>query len=370
LIKKKIFTPGPTQVHPDVLKAIISANVYHRGTEFRELYRRLLVKLKQIFLTEGNICVLSSSGTGAMETAVSNFCIPGSNALVINLGRFGQRWAEICRAYGISVTEIKKPYGSSVTPEDIPPDIISDIGTVFLTHTETSTATVTDIAKMSAFIKSNSDATIIVDAITSVGAIEFRMDEWKVDVAVSASQKGFMTQPGLSIIAFNERALKISEINPMPRFYFDIRKELKSQLEGLTRWTPAVGLFFGLDKACEIILEYGLENWWEKTSNSAKYFRDFCIRSGFKLFSESPSDSITAFSLPDGMKSSLLINALKTKHGIIVANGQAELKDKIVRISHMGDIDCSDTCDLCDVITQEFEIIINDNSAPDVIEKD
>lgn len=354
---KKIFTPGPTQVHPDVLNVVVSNTPYHRSSDFGYFHQELLDKLRKIFMTDSHICVLTCSGTGAMEAAVVNFCSRNDKILFVNQGRFGARWGQICKAWGLDSFEISIPYGESVLPEDFDRNILEKSDVIFLTHVETSTATSTDIKLISQYIKKNSNAIVITDAVTSVGAVEFRMDEWGIDVAVSASQKGMMTPPGLAIIAFNDKAIGKLRSSDLPRFYFDLNKEIRSISNNLTSWTPSVNLFYGLDKAADIILEYGIEKWWNKTVSSAGLFRDFCLSNNLELFSRKPADSLTAFSLPDGMSSTLLVKALREKHGIQIADGQADLKGKIARVSHMGNIFPDDTLELVDIIYHELKIL-------------
>lgn len=358
MLKKKIFTPGPTQVHPDVLKATIAFDTYHRSQDFRAFHTQLNSKLKNIFQTSENLNILTTSGTGALETAVINFCRPGDNILFINQGRFGARWGAICKAHGLNAVELHIDYGKCAVIADLDNVNFSNISVVLLTHTETSTATLTDIKTLTEYINNKCNALVIVDAVTSVGAIEFRMDDWNIDVAVSASQKGLMTQPGVAIIAYSDNAKAIMMDNPMPRYYFDLRKELKSvEEDGFTMWTPAVGLFYGTDKACDIILNEGLENKWRKTHEMAEYFRNSSIENGFGLFSSNPSDSLTAITMPAGIPSGKLIRAMKDKYGVHIANGQAEMKDKIARFSHMGDLELSDFKELNELLVKEFKNI-------------
>ncbi|HWA05565.1 MAG TPA: alanine--glyoxylate aminotransferase family protein [Ignavibacteria bacterium] len=359
MLKKKIFTPGPTQVHPDVLKATIAYDTYHRSPAFKAFHSGLIAKLSQIFKTSQNINILTTSGTGSLDTAVTNFCEPGSNVLFINQGRFGARWGAICRAYNINAVELPIEYGKAAEVSDLEDVNLSNVSAVLLTHTETSTASLTDIKKLTEYIKSKSDALVIVDAVTSVGAIEFRFDDWHLDVAVSASQKGLMTQPGLAIIAYSEKAREKMESNPMPRFFFDLRKEYRSVKEdGVTMWTPAVGLFYGLDKACDIILSEGIENRWKRTNQIAEYFRSESLKNGFGLFSSSPSDALTAITLPHNIPTGKLIKAMKENHGVHMANGQAEMKEKIARISHMGDLELDDFVELNKLLLAEFKKLI------------
>ncbi|MCC7158682.1 MAG: alanine--glyoxylate aminotransferase family protein [Ignavibacteria bacterium] len=357
MLKKKIFTPGPTQVHPDVLKATISFDTYHRSAEFKSFHIKLVEKLKSVFLTKQNLHILTTSGTGALETAFINFCRPGDNVLYINQGRFGARWGAIAAAYGVNAAELKIPYSEAAGIEEMKNLNFDGINAVLLTHTETSTATLTDIQALSEYIKANSNALVIVDAVTSVGAIEFKMDDWNIDVAVSASQKGLMTQPGLAIIAYSNIAKKVMMDNPMKRYFFDLRKEIKSFDEGQTTWTPAVGLFYGIDKACDIILAGGIETKWNQTKEIAEWFRKDSVNNGFGIFSKRPSDSLTAITLPGGIPAGMLIRAMKDKYGVHMANGQAEMKDTIARVSHMGDIQLDDIKKLSSLLKEELQIL-------------
>ncbi|MCC6865036.1 MAG: alanine--glyoxylate aminotransferase family protein [Ignavibacteria bacterium] len=358
MLNKKIFTPGPTQVHPDVLKAAIQFDTYHRSSEFRKFHLGLIEKLKSIFITNEHLHIITTSGTGAMEAAVLNFCAPGENVLFINQGRFGARWGAICKAHNVNAVELAIEYGSTAKVSDLENINLTNLSAILLTHVDTSTATITDIKNLSEYIRSKTNALIIVDAVTSIASTEFRFDDWGIDCAVSASQKGLMTQPGIAVAAFSNRALKKLNNNPMPRYYFDLRKEIKSlNEEGYTSWTPAVGLFYSLDKSCDIILKDGLENRWKKTNQMAEFFRTESVKNGFGLFSKFPSDSLTALTIPHGIPTGLLISALCEKYGIRLANGQAEMKDKIARISHMGDLDLADFKELCILMAKEMKIL-------------
>lgn len=357
---KKIFTPGPTQVHPEVLKAAIQFDTYHRSADFRDFHLSLVNKLKNIFKTEQNLNILTTSGTGSMEASILNFCSPGDNVLFINQGRFGARWGAICRAHNLNAIELPIEYGRSAGIEDLEKVNLSGINVVLLTHVDTSTATVTDIKKLTQYIKQNSNALVIVDAVTSIAAIEFNFDAWELDAAVSASQKGMMTQPGLAIIAYSNAAYEKLITNDMPRYFFDLRKEYESQKnEGLTTWTPAVGLFYALGKSCDIILEEGLENRWKRTEQMAEYFRNESVKNGFGLFSNNPCNSLTALTLPSNIPSGRLITALREKYGIRTANGQAEMRDKIMRVSHMGDLDIEDFKELCEIMKLELQNLLD-----------
>lgn len=360
--KTRLFTPGPTEVPLPILEEISKFRTYHRSHEFKNLYISLSHKLRDIFKTGNYISILTSSGTGAMEAAVVNFCFPDEKILYIDQGRFGQRWGLICKAHRLNTNAVKVEYGKVVSSfDDITTDL-SKVQAILLTHVETSTSAITNIRKLAQEIRNRTDALIIVDGIASIGSVEFSMDEWGIDVAVTASQKGFMNPPGISVIAFNDKAKRKMDNNGSNRFYFDLKKELISfQDYGYTSWTPAVGLFYGLDKACSIILEEGLENHWGKISRNAEYFRDSSVKLGFKLFSGFPSDSVTALTMPGKLDSTGLIARLKEYHNVIIANGQGDLKGKIIRVSHMGNYELKDFEFLSDALGAELNKMMKNN---------
>jgi serine---pyruvate transaminase len=353
-LANKLFTPGPTEVPRSVLDSIINFKTYHRSIEFKNLYSSLKEKLRKVFFTSGNLNVLTSSGTGAMECAVTNFCNLSDKVLYVNLGKFSKRWGEICNSYGIKAQEVSVKPGSAPSLREFQELNLEEFSVIFLTHSETSTATILDIKTIARHVKDNSDSLVIVDAITSAGAIEFKMDEWKVDAAVSASQKGLMCLPGLSVIAYNDIAEQKIHQRGMRRYYFDLRKEFIGSKEDLTAWTPAIGLFYGLNTSVSILLEEGLENVWSRVSKIAEYFRKESVNIGFKLYSKAPVDSLTALVMPDNIPSSILIDVLREKYGIYIANGQGELKDKIIRVSHMGSLSMNDFIELIQILKLEL----------------
>lgn len=355
----KIFTPGPTEVPQPVLDSIVRHKIHHKSEEFKLLYKRLVDKLKKIFMTEQNLVVLTGSGTAAMEASVLNFCSSKSRVLSIDQGRFGKRWGSICKAFGISADEVPVERGDAVNQELLESYDLAGYDVFFLTHCETSTATLTDVRLITDLIRKQSDALVIVDAITSVGAIEFSMDAWGIDCAVAASQKGLMCPPGLSVVAFSERARQKMLENGLGRYYFDLRKEISAfEEENFTSWTPSVGLFFGLDTAADLILDEGLKNAWSRVKSTAQYFRKQSVKKGFDVFSKCPSDSLTALTMPEGTTSEVLIKRMKSKHGLLIANGQDELRNKIIRISHMGALTLEDFVILSDLLQKELNDIL------------
>jgi aspartate aminotransferase-like enzyme len=353
-LAKKLFTPGPTEVPRSVLNSIIDFKTHHRSIEFKSLYSSLSDKLKKIFFTNGNVNVLTSSGTGAMECAVTNFCNSSDKVLFVNMGRFSKRWGEICSVYGIKADEMYIEPGSAPAVSDFRRLNMEKYNVILLTHSETSTATISDVKTITKHLKNNSKALVIVDAITSAGAIEFKMDEWGVDAAVSASQKGLMCLPGLSVIAYNDAAERKIHDQNLKRYYFNLHREFTASQENLTAWTPAIGLFYGLNSSISLLLDKGLENVWSRVSKMSEFFRNEAVKIGFKLFSKAPVDSLTALVMPDNIPSYRLIDILREKYGIYIANGQGELKDKIIRVSHMGNLNMNDFEELIKFLRTEL----------------
>lgn len=359
-LNKRLYTPGPAEVPFPVLKEIIQHRTYHRSDEFKSLYKKLISQLKDILQTSYHISVLTSSGTGAMEAAIVNFCNKIDKIVYLNQGIFGRRWGSICKSFSLDPREVKIRTGNVVRSiDDIDFDILG-VSVFLLTHVETSTGSVTDLKTLIQDIKTETDALIIVDAVSSVASIEFYMDKWGIDVAITASQKSLMNPPGLSIIAYNERAKNKMYNNGGGRFYFDLRKEFESFTKfSLTAWTPSIGLWYGLDKACSMILDETLENRWSRTRDTANFFREEAVRIGFKLFSQCPSDSVTALSVPDGVSSTELIKRLNQNHDMVISDGQDDLKGKIIRVSHMGNYKLEDFKLLIDALDIELKALMH-----------
>lgn len=337
-MKKRLFTPGPTPVPENVALAMAQPIIHHRNPEFIEIFSRVNENLKYLFQTEQDVFTLTSSGTGAMEAAVSNLLSFGDKAIFVNGGKFGERWGEICRAYGVEAIEIKIEWGRSVTAEEIIEQLKKhpDVKAVYVTHSETSTGVFTNVKELSKVVHENSDAVIVVDGITSIGAHELYMDKWELDVVIAGSQKGLMIPPGLSFIALSEKAWKMVESSNLPKYYFSLKKAKKALQNGDTPWTPGIALVVALDVSLKMIREEGLENVWKRHEKLSKAVREGCRAIGLKLFGEPPSHAVTAVCFPDGIDKKTFQKILKYKYGITVAGGQEHLKDKIFRISHLG----------------------------------
>jgi len=338
MYKKRLFTPGPTPVPEHVMLTMAEPLIHHRHPEFIALFERVNENLKYLFQTKQNVYTLTSSGTGAMETAVCNLLSPGDMALFVNTGKFGERWGEICSVYGVRAEEVKVVYGNAVDPDEIIKRLTSnpEIKVVFLTQSETSTAVANDIKTIAQKVRAVSDALIVVDGITSVGSLEMKMDEWGLDVVLTGSQKGLMIPPGLAFIAVSERAWNAIDNSKLPKFYFSLKKAKQAITAEGTPWTPAISLFIGLDAALQMIRNEGIENVWQRHQRIADAVREGCKAIGLTLFAKSPSNALTAVNFPPGIDEKQFTKIVKGKYGFTLAGGQSEMKGKIFRISHLG----------------------------------
>lgn len=345
--RQRLFTPGPTPVPQDVMDAIARPVIHHRHEEFAEIFRRISENLSYVFQTREPVYTLTSSGTGAMETAVCNLLSPADEVLYVNAGKFGARWGEICRSYGVKAEEITCEWGQAADPASIG-RALGTMGrpgrtkAVFLTHCETSTGVAHDIREITRVVRSSSEALVVVDGITSVGALELRMDEWGIDVVLTASQKGLMVPPGLSFIGLSGRAWNSVVSSTLPRYYFDLRAAKEALSRFNTPWTPATSLVVGLDVALSMMKREGMEDLWKRHARLAAAMRGGCEALGLKLFPSVSSNALTVVSPPAGVDPARLIRTLKADHAVVVAGGQGPLKGKIMRIAHLGYFNDSD----------------------------
>jgi aspartate aminotransferase-like enzyme len=344
MFKKRLFTPGPTPVPEHVMLAMAQPMIHHRHPEFGALFRRVNENLQYLFQTNQSVITLTSSGTGAMEAAVVNLLSAGDVALFVNAGKFGERWGELCRAYGIQAEEIPVPWGESVDPQTVGERLKKNraVKAVFITHSETSTGAVQDVRTVARVVREHSEALVVVDGITSVGAVELRMDDWGLDVVMSGSQKALMIPPGLAFIAMGDRAWQQVGKSRSPRYYFDLGRARKTLEKNETPWTPAVSLFVGLDVALEMIRSEGLDQVWKRHAILADAVRSACIALGLRLLAKIPSNALTAVFIPESIDAKKFSSSLKQTYGITVAGGQGNLKGKIFRISHLGYYDMLD----------------------------
>jgi len=311
---------------------------HHRGPEFKKVFAEVSEQLKEFFRTEGEVLTLTSSGTGAMEGAVVNLLSRGEKVITMEGGKFGQRWGQICRAYGLEVVPIVVEWGEAISPAQLE-DVIRqhpDTAAVLMTHSETSTGVALDVQALVDVVHRHSNALVIVDGITSVGVLPFYKDAWDIDVCVSGSQKGVMIPPGLAFVALNERAWQKAAASDLPKYYFDFLKARKTLANDTTPWTPATTLVVGLHESLNMILKKGLEYFWDKYARLAFSTRAGAQAIGLELFAKIPSNALTAIKVPAGIDGLELVNRLRTEYGVTVAGGQEHLKGKIFRVAHMG----------------------------------
>ncbi|MBS3919216.1 MAG: alanine--glyoxylate aminotransferase family protein [Deltaproteobacteria bacterium] len=337
--KKYLFSPGPTMLPPEVLLKMAEPIMHHREPEFEKIFAEIREGLKYLFQTKNEVLVLTSSGTGAMEGAVSNLLSRGDKALVIRGGKFGERWGEICKAYGIEFIPIDVEWGRAVEPESIRKALESDsaIRAVYTQASETSTGVRHPIREIAEIVKRYEDKLIVVDAITGIGVFNLPMDQWGIDVVVSGSQKALMLPPGLAFAALSEKAWRLAERSDLPKFYFDFKKELKSTKKNQSSYTPAISLFVGLRESLNMIRKEGLEPLFRRHEKLARATREAVKALGLGLFApDSPSDAVTAVKIPEGIDGERLKDLFFEKFGITVAEGQDRAKGKIIRIAHLG----------------------------------
>jgi len=338
LIKKSyLLSPGPTPVPERVLASAALPIIHHRTEEFSEILQETCEGIQYVFQTKNDVFVLTSSGSGAMEAAVVNTLSPGDKVISINGGKFGDRWGKICRAYGIETHEIILEWGDHLEKDVLAKELRahSDAKAVFATLAETSTGTVYDIQGYGSVI-SETDAILVVDAISGIGATPCPMDAWNVDVLLSGSQKSFMAPPGLAYISFSPKAWIRVEASALPKFYFDAKASKKSWEKRTTPWTPAISLVIQQREALQIIRNIGLENLIRHHHILGCAARAGVLAMGLQLLSRRPGNILTAFKTPEGVDGIRLLKTLQHKYKVQVAGAQLPHKGEFIRIAHLG----------------------------------
>ena len=337
--KNYLYTPGPTMVPPEVTLAEAQPMIHHRTPQFSQIFYEMSEGLKYLFQTKtGEVFTLMSSGTGAMEACVANVLSKGNKALVVISGKFGERWAELCKCFGIETITIDVENGKAVNPADIEAALkkTPGINVVFTTQCETSTGVVHDIKSISPIVKKHG-ALLVVDAITGIGVHPLLMDEWNIDVAITGSQKGCMMPPGLAFVCVNSSAWGVIEKTDLPRYYWDFRKMRKGLKDKTTPFTPAVSLVMAMKTALDMIKKEGIENVWKRHARLAYATRESAKALGLELFAgEYSSNVLTAIKAPKGVDVDKIIKKLRDETGVTFTGGQDELRGKIIRIGHMG----------------------------------
>ncbi len=343
--KYLLFAPGPSPIPPNVLLAMAEPIIHHRAPVYVKVLEEVREGLKYVFQTKNEVLVFASSGTGAMEGAVTNTLCPGDKALVVQGGKFGERWANICKAYGIHAKIIHVEWGKAVDPELIRKalEVEPSIKAVMIQASETSTGVMHPVREIAEIIKKHDNTILIVDAITGLGVFDLPTDKWGLDILVGGSQKAMMLPPGLAFAALTDKAWGFVEKATLPRFYFDFKKELKNIKENQSAYTPAVTLVLGLREVLRMIREEGLENVFARTDRLARATREAMKALGLALFApDSPSNAVTAVVAPPGVDGQKVVRVLREKHNITIAGGQDQAKGKIFRIAHFGYMDTYD----------------------------
>jgi len=332
--------PGPTPCPDEVLRAIGRQMINHRGKEFGEMTNRIIPKLKQCFQTKNEVVILSTSGTGGLESAVVNMLSPGDKVLGISIGIFGDRFAECAKVYGAEVIPLKYEWGRAVDPDDVKKALKENPGVkaVMVTHNETSTGVTNPLKEIAKVVK-DADKLILVDAVSSLSSIDLPVDAWNLDVVVTGSQKGWMVPPGLAFVSISERGWKAHAEAKMPRFYFDFSRAKKFAADGQTPWTPTVPVFFGMDVALDMMLKEGLPNIFARHARVAGKARAWVKSKGLQLLSADEkfaSNTVTAVKAPDDMDVARFTSTLRDEYKVVIAGGQGGMKGKVFRIGHLG----------------------------------
>jgi len=357
--KQRLLTPGPTPLYPPALHAMMASDMHHRTEDFRKAYRSCLADLKEVMGTSGDVLMFASSGTGAMDASVSNLFSKGDKVIVCCAGKFGERWAEIAKAYGLNANVITVPYGSVVTPEQVSAALAAEPAAkgVFVQASETSTGAMHNVEAMGRAI-AKTEAIFVVDAITGLGTMPLDIDGWGLDVVIGGSQKAFMIPPGLAFMSVSPKAWKLAETATLPHFYFNLKKEKKSGDAGESSWTPATSLILALAEALKYVKQIGMEHLVANAQMLAQATRAAAEKLGLELFAAaSPGSSVTALKAPAGMDSGVIVKEFRSRFGSIIANGQGSMKGQIFRIAHLGYFDFSDLF----AMIAGLEIILNAN---------
>jgi aspartate aminotransferase-like enzyme len=336
--------------------------MHHRTEDFRKVYRACLADLKDVMGTSNDVLMFAASGTGAMDAAVSNLFSKGDKVIVCVAGKFGERWADIVKAYGLDANVITVPYGQVVKPEQVEAALKAEPATkgVFVQASETSTGAAHDIEAMGRAI-AKTDAIFVVDCITGLGTMPLDIDGWGLDVAIGGSQKAFMVPPGLAFMSVSPKAWKLGETSNLPHYYFNLKKEKKSGDAGESSWTPATAMILALGEALVYVKQIGMADLIKNAQMLAYATRAAACKIGLELFAAaSPGSSVTAITAPAGMDSGVIVKEFRNRFGSIIANGQGSMKGQIFRIAHLGYFDFSDLFAMIACL----EIILNANGHP------
>jgi aspartate aminotransferase-like enzyme len=360
--KQRLLTPGPTPLYPPALHAMMASDIHHRTEDFRNVYKSALADLKEVLGTSHDVLIFAASGTGALDGSVSNFFSRGDKAIVCSAGKFGERWVEIAKAYGLETAVLKAEYGDVVSPKSMEDALQAtpDVKGVFVQASETSTGAAHDVRRMAEAVRKTA-AIFVVDGITGIGTMPLDIDGWGIDILIGGSQKAFMIPPGLAFAAISPKAWKLTETATLPHFYFDFKKEKKNADKGESSWTPATSLILALAEALKYVKQLGMAKLVENAQLLAQATRAAVRELGLELFAPgSPGSSVTSVRAPRGMDSGVIVKEFRNRFGAIIANGQGSMKGQIFRIAHLGYFDFADLF----AMVAELEIILEANGYP------
>lgn len=333
----KLFTPGPVDVPDDVLRETARPLIYHREDKFKTFLLDITTALRKVLFTNNEIHFLTSSGTGGMETALVNILSSTDTPVIASSGKFGERWIELCRNYRVPATVVEAEYGRTVPPEAIEAQLKKQGAptVVFTTLTETSTGVLNDLKACGAICR-RYESLLVVDGVAGLGADYCPQDEWNIDVLIGASQKAFMAPPGIAFISISPRARDRIKRSDLPKYYFHLEAYEKFLEKGQTPWTPAITVLYGLHKGLHKILKEGVKAMFKRHARIADYARKRVRKMGLEIFPERPSNALTVMKMPPDINSTDIIKEIKERYAILFANGQGEMRGKILRIGHMG----------------------------------
>ncbi len=344
MLKTFLIAPGPTPVPEEARLAMARELMHHRGPVFKELFGKVRKQLQWLFETKHEVLTLTCSGTGAFEAAIINYTKRDDTLISIGGGKFGERWAEVARAYGMNVVELEIPWGEAADPAALEALLAEhpDCAMVTISASETSTGVYHPVQDLAAVIQKNSTALFAVDGITAVGVHRIPMDAWGIDILVSGSQKAFGIPPGLAFVAANERAWEQYKHSDHPKYYFDLGRERSNQLKNQTAFTPAISLVVALHEVLKLMQAEGLDELIARHALNAQAARAGVLALGCSLYAQAPSDSATAAVVPSGIDAQALVRAMREKYGVTIAGGQDHLVSTVFRIGHIGFFDRSD----------------------------
>ena len=356
--KSRLLTPGPTPLLPSAVRAMGAADLHHRTAEFRAAYSGVISDLHYFMGTDNGIALFASSGSGAMEAAVSNLFSPGDKVIACAAGKFGERWVQMAQAFKLETVVLSKPYGESVLPEELEAMLRRhpDVQGVLVQATESSTGISHDVQAMGRMV-ATTDAILVVDAITGLGSSILEIDEWALDVVIGGSQKSLMIPPGLAYCSVSEKAFRRAETATNPNFYFNLRKHVEAGPKGDSPWTPASSLLLGMAEVLRYIRELGRDQLIRNAQLLARATRESAQALGLELFARNaiPAGAVTAIRAPDGLDSGQIVRAYKDRFEAVIANGQGSMKGQIFRFAHLGYFDFHDLF----ATIAELEIILH-----------